>query len=122
MFRPVHSAVGSVSWQAVRSVLRFWSGSPGAVATYIGLAGQSPSTPNYLVGWRHTATPSRCGVVVTVDDTGPLGSRGAEAEAHVYPKSSFVRPGVKTRGQVMVDVANASDQNTPDNFYVAVVC
>jgi hypothetical protein len=118
-----HSIGGYVlAWAHVRSDGHVLSGSPGAVATYLGLAGQSPSTPNYIVGWRGLKVPGRCAATVTVDDTGPLSSRGAGGEAHIAPRLSFVRPRVKTHGQVMVDVATSSDENVPDNFYVAVVC
>ena len=119
-----HSIGGYVlAWAHVRADGHVLSGSPGAVATYAGsLAGTSPAVPNYVVGWRGVKVPGRCAADVTVDDTGPLSSRGSTAEANIFPKLRFVGPAGKTNGQVMVDIANSSDENVPDNFYVAVVC
>jgi hypothetical protein len=119
-----HSIGGYVlAWAHVRSDGHVLSGSPGAVADYLSvLAGQSPPGDNYLVGWRGVRLPGRCASVVTIDDTGPLGSRGAAAEAHIFPKWGFIRSGVRTHGHVYVDVASVASQNVPDSFYVAVVC
>ena len=119
-----HSIGGYVlAWAHVRADGHVLSGSPGAVADYLsGLAGQSPATPNYIVGWRGATVPNRCAAIVTVDDNGPLGSRGATSEVDIFARSSFVRSGIKTHGQARVDIANENDQNVPDNFYVSVVC
>lgn len=119
-----HSIGGYVlAWAHVRSDGHVLSGSPGAVATYLSeLAGESPAGANYLVGWRAVRVPDRCAAITTLDENGPLSSRSATSEAYIYPKWSFVRPAVRTHGQARIDIANASDQNVPDNFYVAVVC
>jgi hypothetical protein len=120
-----HSIGGYVlAWAHVRSDGHVLSGSPGAVADHISvLDGQPPpATDNYDVGWRDVTVRGRCSALVAVDDAGPLSARGASAEAHVVPLRAFVRPGVKTHGQVEVDIANAGDQNVADNFYLAVVC
>jgi hypothetical protein len=117
-----HSIGGYVlAWAHVRSDGHVLSGSPGAVATYLGLAGQSPSTPNYTVGWREVKVLSRCATMVTVDNNGPLSSRGATAGVNIFGKLAFVGH-KKTHGQVMVDIANSGGQNVAANFYVAVVC
>jgi hypothetical protein len=119
-----HSIGGYVlAWAHVRSDGRVLSGSPGAVATYAsGLANTSPAVPNYIVGWRGVKVRGHCMALVTVDDTGPLESRGSTAEANIFPHRRFVGPAGKTNGQVMVVIANSGDQDVPDNFYVAVVC
>jgi hypothetical protein len=119
-----HSIGGYVlAWAHVRSDGHVLSGSPGAVADYLSvLAGQSPPGDNYLVGWRGVRVRGQCSALVTVDDNGPLASRGATAEADILSKRLFIRSGVKTNGQVRVDIANSAEENVPDNFYVAVAC
>jgi hypothetical protein len=98
------------------------SGSPGARAVFLReLTGETPATPNYMVGWLDTQLRGRCAAIVTVDDSGPLSSRGATIEANIHARTGFVG-GRRTQGQVMVDVADSNDQNVPDNFYVGVLC
>jgi hypothetical protein len=119
-----HSIGGYVlAWAHVRADGKLIAGSPGAVPTYLSeLAGETPPGDNYIVAWRGLKVPGRCATTVTIDDAGPLTSRGATAEAHIFPKRAFAGQAGKTNGQVMVDIANASDDNVPDNFYVEVVC
>jgi hypothetical protein len=111
-----------LAWAHVRSDGHVLSGSRGARAVFLKeLTGETPSTPNYIVGWLGMKIPSHCAAIVTVDDLGPLSSRGSGAEANIHGHTGFVGA-KKTRGQVMVDVANSTGQNVPDNFYAAVVC
>jgi hypothetical protein len=117
-----HSIGGYVlAWAHVRSDGKVLSGSPGAVASSPPIEGQSPSGDNYIVGWRGVKVPGRCAAIITVDDNGPLSSRGAGGEADILPERAFVGSH-KTQGQVRIDIAGVGDQNVPDNFYVAVVC
>jgi hypothetical protein len=119
-----HSIGGYVlAWAHVRSDGHVLSGSPGATAAFASELTGEPPPPgdNYSVGWRGVKVPGRCSASVTIDDNGPLSSRGATAEADILPRYTFVGSR-KTRGQVQVDIANSADQNVPDNFFVAVVC
>jgi hypothetical protein len=119
-----HSIGGYVrAWAHVRSDGKVLSGSPGAVAAFASELTGEPPPPgdNYLVGWRGVKVPARCSANVTIDDNGPLSSRGATAEAHILPVYTFVGAN-KTHGQVDIDIADPAGQNVPDNFYVAVVC
>jgi hypothetical protein len=119
-----HSIGGYVlAWAHVRSDGRVLSGSPGATAAFASELTDEPPPPgdNYSVGWRGVKVPGRCAAAVTIDDNGPLSSRGATAEADILARYTFVGS-TKTHGQVQVDIANSADQNVPDNFYVTVVC
>lgn len=119
-----HSIGGYVlAWAHVRSDGHVLSGSPGATATFASeLTGEPPpAVANYSVGWHGVKVLRRCSATVTIDDNGPLSSRGASAEADIIPLFTFVGS-TKTHGHVDVDIANSADQNVPDNFYVAVIC
>ncbi len=116
-----HSIGGYVrAWAHVRSDGHVLSGSPGAVAAHTPSDGDTPAGVNYFVTWRGVRLTGRCAAVVTIDDNGPVSSRGASPEADISP-STFVRSR-KTRGQVELIVASPSDSDVPDNFVVAVVC
>ena len=105
------------AWAHVSSTGHVIAGSPGAEAFYRALTGTTLPGPNYFVGWSRAKLSGRCSPIVTLDENGPVGSRGSTVEASMsgpeFPK---------VRSSVAVVLANAADQNVPDNFVVAVVC
>jgi hypothetical protein len=108
------------AWAHVSSTGRLLSGSPGARAAH----GTDivPAGPNYIVGWSGVRLQSGCAPIVTLDALGPASSRGSTAETFLYTHGVEFPGGRRLRTAVGVVIANAADQNVPDNFYLAVVC
>jgi len=103
-------------WAHVSASGKVIAGSPGTRAVYNGLTGTTVPGPNYFVRWSRVKPSSRCAAIVTLDDNGPVSSRGSTAEAAID------LPSRKPPLTADVIVANAANQNVADNFYIAVVC
>jgi len=107
-------------WAHVNASGRILSGSPGARAVHQN--DTAPAGPNYVVGWSRVKVPSRCAPIVTLDAKGPASSRGATGETFIYARGWEFPGGKRVPSAVGVVIANAVDQNVPENFYLAVVC